>query len=102
MAPSSLDLLSSPDPQTNNQPNSAAPPTRRITRSQHSSSFLSLSNESPRKQTFSLDVGNGVTPTKIRVTVEAEESGRDDISRRLFTSPAPRSVVRRHERTTTT
>ena len=94
--------MSSPDPLHEPIPSSVVPFTRRVTRSQHTQRFASLSNSSPRKQTFELDVGNEISPQKIVVTVEAE-SERDTVSRRLFTSPArPRSAARRREATTTT
>jgi serine/arginine repetitive matrix protein 2 len=100
MASSSLDLLlSSPDPLNESLQSSAAPATRRITRSQQSQRFSSLPTGTPRRQTFELDVGNQLSPQKLVVTVEAE----DQVSRRLFKSPAPtRSATRGRGRTTTT
>ncbi len=109
MAPPPFNLMSSPDPLNDPSndpvPSSAAPSTRRITRSQHSSSFVALSNASPRKQTFALDIGNDNSPQKIFVTVEAgqaENEENEDARRRLFASPGPRSAVRRREKATTT
>ncbi|RKU47347.1 hypothetical protein DL546_005114 [Coniochaeta pulveracea] len=100
---SSISAASSPDPlnaSLEGVPNSAAPSSRRVTRSQtlRSSSRLSSVNPSPRKQIFSLDVGNESAPQKIRVTVEADDSERQNVSRRLFQtqtqSPTPKKPTR--------
>jgi serine/arginine repetitive matrix protein 2 len=99
-------LLSSPDP-LNNSPTFSSPmklQTSKIRRS------LPLQGSSPRKQTFQLDVGDQLSPQKIRVTVEAEHSednvnnGRRGSAGRSLPSPslyrAP--TVRQSVRTTTT
>lgn len=92
---------SSPDPL--NASMDSVMGSRRVTRSQtfRSSSRLSSVNPSPRKQIFSLDVGNESAPQKIRVTVEADDvddaDNRDNTSRRLFRarqSPTPKQPTR--------
>jgi hypothetical protein len=57
---------------------------------------------SPRKQTFSLDIGDQSSPQKILVTVEADDTESQNVNRRLFQSPTPKRVIRRKEKTTTT
>ena len=76
---------------------------RRVTRSQASHSFFSLGS-SPRKQKFTLDVGNEASPQKILVTVESgeQEAALRNVSRRLFQSPAPRVGAHQQGKTTTT
>ncbi|TPX13177.1 uncharacterized protein E0L32_006377 [Thyridium curvatum] len=104
MSSAEMDLMSSPDPLIESVvPSSTAPYTRRITRSQRTQRFASLS-QSPRKRTFELDVGDERSPQKILVTVEADGSDKENgVSRRLFAaSPTPRSGIRRREMTTTT
>ena len=104
MASNSLiDLMSSPDPLTDAVPSSVIPSSRRVTRSQTSQRYMSL-GPSPRKQTFELDVGNDIAPHRIRVTVEADDSGDRDpnVKRRLFQSPTPRRTPRRRDDTVTT
>lgn len=98
-----MDLLSSPDP-LNASIESAITPSysRRVTRSQTSSRYASMAGSSPRKQTFELDVGNANSPQKILVTVEAEETDKENVSRRLFGTPTPKRSVRRTEKATTT
>ncbi|KAL3428173.1 hypothetical protein PVAG01_01682 [Phlyctema vagabunda] len=92
-------LLSSPDP-LGDSSIFISPPKPRTSKARSSL------GTSPKKQTFELDVGNELSPQKIRVTVEAGED-RDN----LFThhvdrgavSPTPsRRPVGRRERTTTT
>jgi serine/arginine repetitive matrix protein 2 len=100
MTPGS-ELFSSPDP-LNDSLSGASQYSRRVTRSQRSQRFISLASSSPRKQTFELEVGDGRSPQKLFVTVEAEPSESDGAARRLFTSPTPMAVIRRKERTTTT
>ncbi|KAJ9141911.1 hypothetical protein NKR23_g7651 [Pleurostoma richardsiae] len=97
-----MDLLSSPDPLNESVASSVAPYARRVTRSQTSSRYASLEAVSPRKQTFHLDVGDEISPQKIRVTVEAESDKENNISRRLFTSPTPKRVIRTRGKATTT
>ncbi|KAH8160064.1 hypothetical protein CIB48_g8180 [Xylaria polymorpha] len=104
--------LSSPDPLADDVPSSVRPASRRITKSQHDLPSFSLPQssprrasreQSPRKRTFQLDVGNERSPQRIRVTVEAEESLRHDtVNRKLFpTSASPTRSPRRRETTTT-
>lgn len=99
-------LLSSPDP-LNDSPTFSSPVkphTSRIRRS------LPLQGSSPRKQTFQLDVGDELSPQKIRVTVEAENSedkinkGRGHSGGRNIPSSTTYRVptVRQSVRTTTT
>ncbi|KAM7222019.1 hypothetical protein V8F06_002524 [Rhypophila decipiens] len=96
-----IDLMSSPDPLTDAAPSSVIPSSRRVTRSQTSQRFYAM-NPSPRKQTFELDVGNDISPQKIRVTVEAEDFDQPNVKRRLFQSPTPKRNVRRKLNATTT
>jgi len=56
---------------------------------------------SPRKQKFTLDVGDARSPQKILVTVEADDTGSSNVNRRLFQSPTPQRATRRREKTTT-
>lgn len=103
MSYDAMDMMSSPDPLNASLQDAAPMSSRRVTRSQsHTSSRLSSVNPSPRKQTFALDVGNGKTPQKIFVTVEADDRHNTDVKRKLFQSPTPRRVIRRREKTTTT
>ncbi|KAM7183759.1 hypothetical protein V8F33_013394 [Rhypophila sp. PSN 637] len=93
--------MSSPDPLTDAAPSSVIRSSRRVTRSQTSQRFYAM-NTSPRKQTFELDVGNDISPQKIRVTVEAEDFDQPNVKRRLFQSPTPKRNVRRKLNATTT
>lgn len=97
-------ILSSPDP-LNDSPtfsSPAKPITAGIRRS------LPIQNSSPRKQTFQLDVGDKLSPQKIRVTVEAEDSDNGGNNghkcRRENYLPSYRGapIVRQTVRTTTT
>lgn len=95
-------LLSSPDP-LNDSPifNSPAKPrcSSRVRRS------LPLQGSSPKKQTFELDVGNQLSPQKIRVTVEAEHSDAENAHPDYVGESPSRTHAptnRRRERTTTT
>ncbi|KAI0193676.1 hypothetical protein EV127DRAFT_423917 [Xylaria flabelliformis] len=108
-----LDLSSSPDPLADDAPSSVRPASRRINKLQHDLPSLSipqssprrrLREQSPRKRTFQLDVGDEQSPQRIRVTVEADEALRhDSVNRRLFsTSASPTRSPRRRENITTT
>lgn len=97
-------LLSSPDP-LNDEPMYSSPAKTRPNTRRRS---VSMSGSSPRKQTFELDVGNNKSPQKLRVTVEADTSDKEN-GYRVNSSGKPRSptkrrapVIRRNERTTTT
>jgi serine/arginine repetitive matrix protein 2 len=99
------DLLSSPDP-LNDFPAYQSPAKPRLSsRPRHS---LPAEGSSPTKQTFELDVGNQLSPQKIRVTVEAGNSDTENAythyveDGRASPSPVRRPVNRRRERTTTT
>ncbi|KAI1747844.1 hypothetical protein F4782DRAFT_519552 [Xylaria castorea] len=105
--------LSSPDPLADDAPSSVRPASRRITKSQHDLPSLSIPQssprrgtreQSPRKRTFQLDVGDERSPQRIRVTVEAEEAlGHDTVNRKLFsTAVSPTRGPRRRESITTT
>ncbi|TVY25524.1 hypothetical protein LHYA1_G005112 [Lachnellula hyalina] len=98
-------MLSSPDPLQDTPAFQAPPKLRRASKARSS---LPSKGSSPKKQTFNLDVGDQISPQKIRVTVEAGESdnenaythyieGRDSSPSK---SRAPNN--RRRERTTTT
>jgi serine/arginine repetitive matrix protein 2 len=99
------DLLSSPDP-LNDSPTFQSPQkTRRTSRARRSLPLAS----SPTKQTFELDVGDQISPQKIRVTVEAGNSDAEngythyiEETRAPGTSPSRSRANRRTERTTTT
>lgn len=94
-----LDIMSSPDPLNESGPGPTPLTTassRRVTRSQASQRTHSFYT-SPRKQTFSLDVGNEISPQKILVTVQTEDASDDasnTVNRRLFQSPTPRRAGR--------
>ncbi|KAJ1338488.1 hypothetical protein MN608_01348 [Microdochium nivale] len=111
------DPMSSPDPLADEIPSSVQSKARRIAMPHHdysmgaarSSSPLKSPTKSstkgrsvsPRKRTFELDVGNEATPQRILVTVEADETMRPGINRRLFPPSSPtRKVVRAEEITT--
>ncbi|TGO85878.1 hypothetical protein BPOR_0356g00110 [Botrytis porri] len=98
-------LLSSPDPLADSL-TYQAPPSSRRRKTPSSRLSLPLPASSPKKQIFELDVGNTLSPQKIRVTVEAEDSDSEDDHANLrphnFSSPTPAPVPRRIERTTTT
>ena len=99
-------FLSSPDP-LNDSPTFSSPVKPHASKVRRS---LPLQGSSSRKQTFQLDVGDQLSPQKIRVTVEAEHSednitnGRRNSSGRNLASPTPYRVptVRQSVRTTTT
>lgn len=100
------DLLSSPDP-LNDFPTYQSPSKPRLSSRPRRS--LPSGGSSPTKQTFELDVGNQLSPQKIRVTVEAGTSDTENVythfvEGRRASSPSPvrRTVNRRRERTTTT
>ncbi|OTB03422.1 hypothetical protein M426DRAFT_23786 [Hypoxylon sp. CI-4A] len=109
------DPPSSPDPLGDDPPSSAHPYTRHTgdTSAFHEPSTVLIPRDqlrrtspvrkSPRKRTFELDVGDRLSPQKIRVTVEADEDLRRGINRRLFPSSSPvRGDLRREAITTTT
>ncbi|KAL8399101.1 hypothetical protein RB596_007805 [Gaeumannomyces avenae] len=108
IADADMDGMSSPDPLNDVVPSSVARVTRSMVRGYQSSlrsQRQSSTASSPRKQTFELDVGNELSPQKILVTVEAEGSEKDHVTRRLFPSSAvrgPRSAARRRDLTTST
>ncbi|TVY40373.1 hypothetical protein LOCC1_G004179 [Lachnellula occidentalis] len=98
-------MLSSPDPLQDTPAFQAPPKLRRASKARIS---LPSQGSSPNKQTFNLEVGDQISPQKIRVTVEAGEydienvytqynEGRDSSPSK---SRAPKN--RRLERTTTT
>ncbi|RDW64908.1 hypothetical protein BP6252_10559 [Coleophoma cylindrospora] len=96
-------LLSSPDP-LGDSTELISPPKRRTPKMRRS---LPMPGSSPKKQTFELDVGNELSPQKIRVTVEAGEERGNLFShytdrRAISPSPYRPQVNRRGERTTTT
>ncbi|PHH65114.1 hypothetical protein CDD81_3245 [Ophiocordyceps australis] len=87
--------MSSPDPLNEATGVVLPPSSRRVTRSQRSQRFLALSN-TPRKQTFELEVGDTRSPQRLLVTVQTE--GTDDqqgARRKLFQSPSVPVVTRR-------
>ncbi|KAH9220062.1 hypothetical protein DL95DRAFT_383891 [Leptodontidium sp. 2 PMI_412] len=95
-------MLSSPDP-LNDSPTYQSPAKPR--RSSRARRSLPLQGSSPKKQTFELDVGNSLSPQKIRVTVEAGESDAENAYphfNRPSVSPTRAPTNRRRERTTTT
>jgi len=99
------DVISSPDP-LNDSPTFQFPQnTRQTSQSRYSLPLTS----SPTKQTFELEVGNKISPQKIRVTVEAGLSGKENRYTHFVegtgvdnTSPSRSRVNRRRERTVTT
>jgi len=99
-------FLSSPDP-LNDSLTFSSPLKPHASKTRRS---LPLQGSSPRKQTFQLDVGDQLSPQKIRVTVEAEHSegninnGRRNSGGRNLDSPTPYRIptVRQSVRTTTT
>ncbi|KAI0200577.1 hypothetical protein F4808DRAFT_460687 [Astrocystis sublimbata] len=118
--------LSSPDPLADEVPSSVRPASRRITKSPTKSATKSSMKpqpalaplsippsspprasreQSPRKRTFELDVGNERSPQRIRVTVEADEDFRDGaVNRQLFpaSSASPTRNSRRRDTITAT
>ncbi|KAF4460510.1 hypothetical protein FALBO_12717, partial [Fusarium albosuccineum] len=110
----SADIMSSPDPLTDNIDSSVVVPpstTRRVARSslpssQWSSRFSTMAT-SPRKQMFELEVGDDQAPQKLLVTVETEEpsatAGPGSARRKLFQTSSPLlPFSRRREMATTT
>ncbi|KAJ8058057.1 hypothetical protein OCU04_012916 [Sclerotinia nivalis] len=97
--------LSSPDPLADSL-TFQAPPSSKRRKTPTSRLSLPLPASSPKKQIFELDVGNTISPQKIRVTVEAEDSDSEDDHANLrphnMSSPTPAQIPRRIERTTTT
>ncbi|KAL2069948.1 hypothetical protein VTL71DRAFT_14628 [Oculimacula yallundae] len=95
-------MLSSPDPLNDSPAYQSPAKTRRSSRARRS---LPLQGSSPKKQTFELDVGNSLSPQKIRVTVEAGESDVENaypVFNGTSASPTRMPRNRRRERTTTT
>ncbi|KAE8445162.1 hypothetical protein EG329_013658 [Mollisiaceae sp. DMI_Dod_QoI] len=96
-------MQSSPDPLNASQSFQSPQKARRASRVRTS---LPHQSSSPKKQTFELDVGNELSPQKIRVTVEAGESDVEDVyvdnNIEDDISPTPGPVPHRRERTTTT
>ncbi|KAH7397642.1 hypothetical protein BKA64DRAFT_600518 [Cadophora sp. MPI-SDFR-AT-0126] len=95
-------MLSSPDPLNNSATYHSPAKPRRSSRPRRS---LPLQGSSPKKQTFELDVGNSLSPQKIRVTVEAGDSDAENAYPGLngpSASPTRAPKNRRRERTTTT
>ncbi|KAM3070984.1 hypothetical protein ACMFMG_009891 [Clarireedia jacksonii] len=96
---------SSPDP-LNDSLVFRAPPSTKRRKTPHSRLSLPTPGSSPRKQIFELDVGDAISPQKIRVTVQAGDSDEEDDHANLrphnFSSPTPAPIPRRIERTTTT
>lgn len=100
-------VLSSPDPLTLNNSATYQSPTkpRRTSRARRS---VPLEGSSPKKQTFELDVGYNLSPHKLKVTVEAGNSDKENdykyFNDNSYASPSPfrRPMNCRRERTTTT
>ncbi|KAI0395703.1 hypothetical protein F5Y17DRAFT_422679 [Xylariaceae sp. FL0594] len=107
-----LDMPSSPDPLADDVPtfpSSTRPSSsRRITESRprlstpsklpRTTTRMRSRSQSPRKQTFELDVGDGRSPQRIRVTVEAEEHLKPPhVNRNLFPPSSPTRSARRRE-----
>ncbi|OBT66375.1 hypothetical protein VE03_04804 [Pseudogymnoascus sp. 23342-1-I1] len=97
-------LSSSPDPLNDTPTYSSPSKSIRQSRARRSQQMYS---SSPTKQTFELDVGNDLSPQKIRVTVEAEnnkENSYPEFSDLRSPSPSPyyASSRRPNTRTTTT
>ncbi|KAK0651211.1 hypothetical protein B0T16DRAFT_403349 [Cercophora newfieldiana] len=94
-----LDIMSSPDPLNDSDATQTHlySSARRVTRSQITKRVRSVES-SPKKQTFALDVGSGISPQKILVTVQTEDadmSSRGGVNRRLFQSPTPKRSTRK-------
>ena len=87
-----LDLGSSPDPLIDPILSPPMMPPSHIKKKSQASErlFTALAPLSPRKQTFELDVGDERSPQRLRVTVEADDEGTRNTSRRLFQSPTPK------------
>ncbi|KAI1083715.1 hypothetical protein F5B20DRAFT_594392 [Whalleya microplaca] len=109
------DPSSSPDPLVDEVPSSVRTFTRHMAKNRshldlsaysiphsNTSRNSSPSKQSPRKQTFELDVGDERSPQRILVTVEAEEAMKRGINRRLFPSSSPVRNARAKGATTTT
>ncbi|KJZ75051.1 hypothetical protein HIM_05537 [Hirsutella minnesotensis 3608] len=99
--------MSSPDPLNDATELIPASSARRVTRSQRSQRFASVTS-SPRKQMFELQVGDTRSPQKLWVTVEtdgvASAGAARGPRRKLFQSPAPSSTpgTRRRAKAVTT
>jgi len=95
-------MSSSPDPLNDSATYHSPAKPRRSSRARRS---LPLQGSSPKKQTFELDVGNSLSPQKLRVTVEAGGSDAENAYPELngpSASPTRAPKNRRRERTTTT
>jgi serine/arginine repetitive matrix protein 2 len=100
-----MDGSSSPDPLHDSPIYQSPAKTRRSSRVTVTKT-MPLRGSSPKKQTFQLDLGNELSPQKIKVTVEAEDPD-EDINYMSQTygrssSPTDAPTTRRKERTTTT
>lgn len=85
--------MSSPDPLNDKETSIAPPSTQRVTRSQQRPGRFSARADSPRKQTFELEVGDNRSPQRLRVTVETDDgesvASTRSTRRRLFPSSSP-------------
>lgn len=93
-----MDSTSSPDPLAGSLTYSSPAKARRSSRVTKS---FQLRGSSPKKQTFQLDLGNDLSPQKIKVTVEAGSDEENDYILGYGRSSSP-SRARRREHTTTT
>lgn len=94
--------LSSPDPL--NDSLTFTSPVKPRPRNRKS---FAIEGSSPRKQTFELNVGDKVSPQKIRVTVETEASDKENTVSKPYaklkgTRQQKGAMMRRNEHTTTT
>ncbi|OBT81623.1 hypothetical protein VE02_09898 [Pseudogymnoascus sp. 03VT05] len=95
-------LSSSPDPLNDTPTFSSPSKSIRKSRARRSQQMY---GSSPTKQTFELDVGNDLSPQKIRVTVEAEnnkENSYPEFSDLRSPSPSPYYASSRRPKTRTT
>ncbi|EKD17725.1 uncharacterized protein L3040_008088 [Drepanopeziza brunnea f. sp. 'multigermtubi'] len=97
-------ITSSPDPLSNSP--AAYLPAKPPPASRNTRRSLTLQGSSPKKQTFDLEVGNELSPQKIRITVEAENPGAQNAHAYFddgaSVSPTRAPTNRRREHTTTT
>ncbi|KAI9046769.1 hypothetical protein LZ554_009506 [Drepanopeziza brunnea f. sp. 'monogermtubi'] len=97
-------LTSSPDPLSNSP--AAYLPAKPPPASRNTRRSLTLQGSSPKKQTFDLEVGNELSPQKIRVTIEARNRDAQNahayIDDGASVSPTRAPTNRRRQHTTTT
>lgn len=89
------DLSSSPDPLNDDSIYTSPMKDKQLSQRKRS---VSIRPGSPRKQTFELELGDRISPQKIRVTVEADSSNKENRARVYKSIEASESPTRKPRR----